>query len=199
MSSALRLQTLEGAAIASQVRELAALRATVFAQWPYLYAASPGYEEHYLQVYLKSPRSFAVLVWDGAQCVGASTALPLADAGAETQQPFRERGYALDNVCYFGESVVLPAYRRQGLGARFFELREASARRNGLRVCAFCSVDRPAEHPAKPADYRPNDHFWLARGYRKTPELQSTLSWPDIGSGVATAKSMTFWMRDLTA
>lgn len=199
MSSTLRLQTLEGAAIAGQVRELGALRARVFADWPYLYAASQDYEAHYLQVYLDSPRSYAVLAWDGERCVGATTALPLSDGSAETQQPFREHGYAIETIFYFGESVVLPSYRKQGLGARFFDLREERARRHGLSLCAFCSVDRPDDHPAKPVDYRPNDHFWRTRGYQKAPQLKSMLAWRDIGADVATAKSMTFWLRDIGA
>lgn len=199
MSSTLRLQALEGSAIAAHLTELALLRTQVFAKWPYLYAATPEYEAQYLQVYLRSSRSFAVLVWDGANCVGASTALPLADATAEAQQPFAEIGYDLNRISYFGESVVLPAYRRQGLGARFFELREAHARRHGLTRCAFCSVDRPSDHPARPADYRGNEHFWRGRGYTPEPQLRAALSWPDLGSGHSTSKSMSFWLRDLPA
>jgi GNAT superfamily N-acetyltransferase len=195
--AALRIESLCGASIASQLDALAALRITVFRDWPYLYEGTVDYERHYLQMYLDCPRSLAILVWDGDVCVGASTVLPLRDAPQDMQQPFIDAGVALDPIDYFGESVLLPAYRGRGLGVKFFELREAHARRHGLSTCAFCAVERSDRDPRKPADYVPNDRFWLKRGYVRAPRLRTTLSWPDIGASVSTAKPMTFWMRTL--
>ena len=97
---------------------------------------------------------------------------------------------------YFGESILLPAYRGYGLGHRFFDQREAHARSFGTftHTC-FCAVQRPESHPAKPAGYRPLDEFWLKRGYKPVPGLQSTFSWPDVGESVATEKPMQYWSR----
>ena len=67
---------------------LAQLRIAVFREWPYLYQGSADYEMRYLDTYVRCPRSLAVLVWDGPDCVGASTALPLADADEATRAPF---------------------------------------------------------------------------------------------------------------
>lgn len=195
--SELRIQALRGTEIANEIDALADVRIAVFRAFPYLYEGTREYEAKYLQVYIHCPRSLAVLVWDGEHCVGASTVLPLADAGAEAQAPFIAGGHDVSRIDYFGESVLLPEYRGRGIGVKFFELREAHAREHGLSVCAFCAVDRPADHPAKPADYVPNDRFWTARGYRKAPEIQTTFSWPDIGERESTAKSMTFWLREL--
>ncbi len=193
----LRLQSLTGPDIAQALDALADVRIAVFRDWPYLYEGTRDYEAKYLDVYLRSPRSLAVLVWDGAVCVGATTTLPLADAGAEAQAPFLAAGHALDEIDYFGESVLLPPYRGRGLGVKFFELREAHARANGLRVCVFCSVVRPEQHPAKPADYVPNDAFWTHRGYRPAPELVTQFAWPDIGETQSTDKPMHFWLKRL--
>lgn len=195
----LRLQSLRGAEIAGELDALASVRVAVFRDWPYLYEGTQAYEAKYLEVYIRSPRSLAVLAWDGAACVGATTALPLADAGAEAQQPFIAAGHALDRVDYFGESVLLPAYRGRGVGVKFFELREAHARALGLSVCAFCAVERPENHPARPADYVPNDRFWMRRGYRQMPEMITTFSWPDLGARESTPKPMRFWMKHLDA
>lgn len=194
----LRIECLRGAEIAGQLDALAEVRIAVFRAFPYLYEGSRDYEAKYLDLYVQCPRSFAVLVWDGARCIGASTVLPLADAGAEAQQPFIAGGHAIDQIDYFGESVLLPEYRGRGLGVQFFELREAHAREHGLKVCAFCSVQRPDDHPARPAGYVPNDAFWTKRGYRKAPEITTTFSWPDIGATESTAKPMTFWLRTLS-
>lgn len=195
--SELRIQSLRGAGIATQIEALAEVRIAVFRAFPYLYEGSREYETKYLDVYLRCADSLAVLVWDGERCVGASTVLPLSAAGAEAQAPFIAAGLQIANIDYFGESVLLPAYRGRGIGVQFFELREAHAKHLGLSVCAFCSVQRPENHPARPAGYVPNDAFWTRRGYRKAPELSTRYSWPDIGEAEATEKPMTFWLRAL--
>ena len=193
----LRIEQLHGAEIASQLDALADVRIAVFRAFPYLYEGSRDYERHYLQTYIDCPRSLAILVWDGDRCVGASTVLPLADAGAEAQTPFIAGGHDIREIDYFGESVLLPEYRGFGVGVKFFELREAHAAALGLKVCAFCAVQRPDDHPLKPAGYVPNDRFWSKRGYVQAPEIVTTFSWPDIGETESTRKPMTFWLRRL--
>jgi GNAT superfamily N-acetyltransferase len=194
----LHIESRYGADIARDVDALAALRCTVFREWPYLYEGSQEYEAKYLQVYVDCPRAMCVLVRDGDACVGASTVIPLADAPADLQQPFIDAGMDLSRIDYFGESVLLPAYRGRGLGVKFFELREAHARTLNLPVCAFCAVQRPDDHPLRPADYTPNDAFWQRRGYQQTATLRATLAWPDIGEAESTRKPMRFWLRTLT-
>jgi GNAT superfamily N-acetyltransferase len=193
----LRLQRLSGQEILTQMEALAALRIRVFRDWPYLYEGTAEYEAHYLQVYVDCPRSLAVLVWDGERCIGASTCLPLADALPDMQQPFVARGMDLSRIDYFGESVLLREYRGRGVGVEFFRQREAHAREQGLSICAFCSVDRAAGDPRRPADYVGNDAFWTHRGYRKQPQMISHFSWPDIGATESSDKPMTFWTREL--
>ena len=195
--AALRIEALRGREIATQLDALADVRIAVFRAYPYLYEGSRDYERHYLQTYIDCPRSLAILVWDGDRCIGASTVLPLADAGPDAQAPFVAGGHDIDEIDYFGESVLLPEYRGFGLGVKFFELREAHAAELGLKVCAFCAVQRPEDHPMKPAGYVPNDRFWTRRGYAKAPEIVTTFSWPDIGETESTAKPMTFWLKRL--
>lgn len=193
----LRVETRDGEALWSALGPLAELRIRVFREFPYLYEGSLAYEEGYLEHYARSPRSRVVLVWDGDRVVGASTVIPLADAQADVQEPFTRAGIDLSGINYFGESVLLREYRGRGFGVRFFELREAHALDHGLGVCAFCAVERPADHPLRPKDYVPNDAFWAKRGYEKVPELRTTLSWLDLGEKEQTAKPMTFWLKRL--
>jgi GNAT superfamily N-acetyltransferase len=193
----LRVETRDGEALWSALGPLAELRIRVFREFPYLYEGSLAYEEGYLEHYARSPRSRVVLVWDGDRVVGASTVIPLADAQADVQEPFTRAGIDLSGIDYFGESVLLREYRGRGFGVRFFELREAHALEHGLGVCAFCAVERPADHPLRPKDYVPNDAFWAKRGYEKVPELRTTLSWLDLGEMEQTAKPMTFWLKRL--
>jgi len=195
--SGLRIHTLSGAAIAEGFDALATVRIAVFRDWPYLYEGTLEYERRYLEAYARAPHSLAILVWDGAHCVGASTAVPLAEAGEAAQAPFRGSSHDIARIDYFGESILLPPYRGRGLGVRFFALREAHARALGLSTCAFCAVERPEGHPARPADYVPNDAFWVRRGYRKAAGIRTDFSWTDVGETASTPKPMAFWLREL--
>ncbi|MBV6439456.1 MAG: hypothetical protein EPGJADBJ_01097 [Saprospiraceae bacterium] len=187
-----------GAQIATVFEPLAALRIAVFRDFPYLYEGTPEYEKEYLKTYAQSPRSLLFAVYDGEKMVGATTALPLADETNEVQEPFLKAGYNPDEVFYFGESILLPEYRGLGIGHRFFDERENHARRFGtFQYTAFCAVQRPENHPARPADYQPLDAFWKKRGYAPQPSLTTTFSWPDIGETGSTAKPMLFWIKKL--
>lgn len=188
-----------GAAIETVFDDLAALRIAVFHDYPYLYEGNVEYERAYLKTYFQSERSFLFAVYDGNRMVGATTCIPLKDETAEVRQPFEDAGFDVASVFYFGESILLPDYRGLGLGHRFFDEREAHARHFGnYTMSCFCSVDRGDNHPLKPEDYRPNDAFWIKRGYRKESSLQSTMEWPDTGESVSSSKTMIFWIKSLS-
>lgn len=178
--------------------DLAKVRIGVFRDFPYLYEGSLEYEMEYLEVYAQSEASLIFCVFDGAQLVGATTCLPLADENLYVQQPFLNAGLPEEEIFYFGESILFKEYRSLGLGHRFFEERENHALSFGrFRTLAFCAVDRDLNHPCKPDDYRSNDIFWEKRGFKKAPHLQSTFDWPEIGSEISTPKSMTYWLKQL--
>lgn len=194
----LHFQSFEGADIRSVFEPFALLRITVFRDFPYLYEGSLDYEREYLETYAASQRALLFAAFDGSAMVGATTCIPLTDETDEVQSPFRAAGFELSEVFYFGESILLPAYRGMGLGHRFFDAREAHAARFGTyRMTAFCAVTRPSDHPMRPDDYRPLDDFWAKRGYQKVPELTTQFAWPDLGESVSTPKTMTFWTRPL--
>ncbi|MET4698572.1 GNAT superfamily N-acetyltransferase [Constrictibacter sp. MBR-5] len=191
------IENLTPDAAAAHVGELARLRMTVFRAYPYLYDGSAAYEERYLATYLEAPRAVVVAARHGDAFVGAATALPMAEATAEERAPFEAAGWAIDRICYFGESVLLDSYRGRGIGVAFFEHREAHARALGLDTAVFCAVDRGEHHPAKPAGYAPLDGFWRNRGYRPLP-FETTFRWKDIGEDDESAKRMLFWAKDLS-
>lgn len=196
--TSLTFRHLSGPAIRDVLTDLAELRIAVFREFPYLYEGSLTYEQNYLQTYVRSERSLLFTVYDGSRLVGATTALPLRDETDEVQGPFREAGYDQDTVFYFGESLLRPDYRGLGLGNRFFDEREAHARRSGqYRLTCFCAVERPADHPLRPANYLPHDAFWTKRGYQRAPSLRSTFWWPDLGQTESTPKLMVYWTRAL--
>lgn len=197
IAPSLDVRCVEGADLQARLDDVARLRIAVFRDWPYLYAGDMDYERRYLAAYAASPDSVFVLAFDGAQVVGASTGLPLADDDDAFQQPFRACGEDVARVFYFGESVLLPGYRGCGVGHAFFDRREAHARGLGrFASTAFAAVEREPADPRRPAGHRGHDAFWSGRGYVRRPELRMRLGWDEIGRG-ACDHTLTFWTRPL--
>ena len=197
MSGRAVVETLTGKAAETAIADLARLRIAVFRDFPYLYDGDLDYERKYLRKFAQLPESTLVVARDGAAIVGASTALPMAKAEEEVMAPFRAQGRDPAQHYYFGESVLLPAYRGQGVGVAFFARREERARALGFRYATFCAVDRPIDHPRRPRDYVPLDAFWTHRGYVKHPELVATFTWKEVDAAEETPKTMTFWVKTL--
>lgn len=188
---------LHGTAISEHIEELGRLRITVFREYPYLYEGTPEEEQDYLSRYAANPRSLVVLMRYEGRLVGATTCQPLADETASFRAPFEKAGFDLEEIFYFGESVILPEFRGQGGGGAFFRFREEHAARTGpFRYTTFCAVDRPSDHPLRPAGYRALDDYWSAKGYRKHPELVCTFPWKDVDQPAPTDHTLTFWMKD---
>jgi GNAT superfamily N-acetyltransferase len=192
-----RIAVVRGADITPYLDDVARLRIAVFAHWPYLYVGDVDYERDYLAAYARSARSVFVLALDGKVVVGASTGLPLLDDTEAFSAPLAEAGLDATKVFYFGESVLLPAWRGRGIGHAFFDARQAHARAlGGFETTAFCVVDRAPDDPRRPADHRDHDAFWHKRGYTRRAGLAVTLPWKEPGLGEL-SHSMTFWTRPL--
>lgn len=193
----IRVEPLTGPALEAALDDVARLRISVFRAFPYLYDGDMAYERRYVASYRDSPGAILVGAFDGARLVGAATGTPLADHADAFAEAFAGTGVALDTVFYCAESVLEESYRGQGIGHRFFDLREAHARALGFAHCAFCAVIRPDDHPARPGDYSPLDPFWTARGYRPLPGVEAEFFWKDLDAPEETAKRLQFWMRAL--
>jgi len=189
-------RVLTGDALAAALDDVARLRITVFRDFPYLYDGDEDYERDYLRAY-QSPGAVVVAALDGERIVGAATGAPMTDHAADFAAAFADRPEPLDQIFYCAESVLLREYRGHGIGHAFWDAREDHARSLGARWCAFCSVLRPADHPARPEDYRPLDAFWRKRGYEPLPGVVAQFAWKDLGEADETDKHLQFWMREL--
>jgi hypothetical protein len=194
----LTVKTLTGGQIIPLLSDLALLRIEVFKEYPYLYDGSVSYEETYLKSYADCPESLVVAAFYGDLLVGASTGLPMENAADEFKHPFEKHGFDVAKIFYFGESVMKKPYRGTGVYARFFSEREGYAHSLTRfdRVC-FCAVERPENHPEKPAGYRPLDAYWKKRGYSKHRELVTHFLWKDLDEAGESPKPMVFWLKKI--
>jgi GNAT superfamily N-acetyltransferase len=204
MTDDIEVTRVSGPALKPVIPDLAALRIRVFREYPYLYEGDAEYEARYLATYSQAAGSVVVVARDGTRIIGASTALPLAEETEQVKAPFVAAGYDPARVFYLGESVLLPEYRGHGIGVRFFEEREAHSRALAADPASgfgpfdwfcFCAVERAADHPRRPAGYRPLDDFWTHRGYTRQPALRTEFSWREIGEAGESPKPMVFWLK----
>jgi len=191
------LRRLRGGAIAAVLDDLAALRITVFRDWPYLYDGDLDYERRYLGPFAASPRALVVGAFAGEGLVGAAMALPLADEQTAFCAPFEARGDDVARTFYLAESVLLPAYRGRGVGHAFFDEREAVARAEGDTDAVFCAVVRADDDPRRPQGARSLAPFWRRRGYVPLTGVTCRFPWRDAGDAAETSKLLQFWGRGL--
>jgi GNAT superfamily N-acetyltransferase len=196
----LHYEVLFGDALRPLLSQLGELIFAVFRDWPYLYASDPAAAGSYLASYVdgSSPDAAIVVAFDGDLPVGAATCLPMVEASASVPNAFAAYGLDPARFCYFGEAVLLAAYRGRGAGGRFFEEREAYARGLGLDFAAFCAISRDPADSRKPAGYVPLDAFWRRRGYTSYPGLVCRLEWREVGAVQDTLHDLSAWLKSLS-
>ena len=196
----LTLCTLTGSEIHEHLDALADLRIEVFKRWPYLYKGDHDYETRYLRHFAEAEGALLVAAFADERLVGASTALPLEHEHAELREPLKnaEGLPPVESWYYLAESVLLPDYRGQGAGRRFFREREAHAQTLGFAHTCFAAVQRDEGDPRRPENYRELDPFWRRLGYAPHDELVAQLAWQEVGETEETPKPLKFWLKDLS-
>jgi GNAT superfamily N-acetyltransferase len=197
-ATSLRIETRTGGQIMPLLRELAALRTRVFREWPYLYDGDENYESEYLKSYARSERAMLAVAYDGETVIGASTCMPMTDAGANVAGSVAAHGLDPQHFFYFGESVLLPAYRGHGLGVGFFAAREAHVLADGICDHAlFYAVRREPNHPARPANATSLEGFWAHRGFTQAKGLSCTMRWKEISFPAEVENTLDAWVKTL--
>ncbi len=195
---------LTGEGVTKALPALAQLRLDVFRAWPYLYDGTLASEQDYIQQFSQASDAVIVAAFDGDTIIGAATGAPLLEHTKAFAPLFSAHGYDPAHTFYCGESVLLPAYRGQGIGHRFFDEREAHAQRlqgptGRYTTSAFCGVIRSPDDPRCPPNYRPLDPFWRKRGYAPISGLVGTYDWREVDRTDESTHQMQFWARTLPA
>lgn len=193
----LEVRALTGSEIAGALQDLARLRIEVFRAWPYLYDGDATYEQRYLRGYADDPAATLIAARDGDRIVGASSGLPLEAHGDARHLTLPDGTPDRGKIYYCAESVLLPEYRGQGVGGRFFDLREEAARRAGFSATLFAAVIRADDDPRRPANYRSLEPFWHKRGYMPLTGASLSIAWKDIDMPDETGKDLAVWIRPL--
>lgn len=194
----LQFKVLSGREARAYTQALAQLRIKIFRDYPYLYEGSLEYEREYLEVYFSSQESSAILCFDGDQLVGASTVIPLRDEMPSIKKPFLDQGHNLDDYVYFGESILEPHYRGQGIGKKFFELRkECASHIRDACWAVFCAVIRQEDKYPRPTNYSPLNDFWKKQGFEEWTGMKCSLSWKCLGEAKESTHELQFWKHKL--
>ncbi|APJ05026.1 hypothetical protein AXG55_00545 [Silvanigrella aquatica] len=187
--------------IKSHIDEMAKLRIEVFKEYPYFYDGSLSYEKEYLSNYLKSPNATVIAAFKENEMIGAATAILLSDSYEEAKAPFLKRGYNLNNIMYFGDSVIIPQFRGLGTGHRFFMHRELFALSfKNVNLITFFHVDRnknPKYLNQKPTNYFDIESLWLSHRYAPAEGIVTTFSWKEFDEATESQKAMQFWTKKL--
>lgn len=186
-----------GEEIQNYIVDIAALRLEVFKDFPYLYDGNVEDEHKYLERYSLSKNSLVLLAFDNDDIVGASTALPLQYVDLGFKKPFENSSYNISDIFYFGESVLLPQYRGNGIGNKFFQEREKFALSLGYNSFVFCAVNRGQNHSLKPNNYRDLGKWWSRIGYQPMTYFVCNYSWKEVNSEKEVMNSLTFWQKGL--
>lgn len=195
-------ELLEGKEAPKYLNELALWRIRYFREYPYLYDGNLSYEKQYLNGFIKEEKALLVAVKDGEKLAALSTALPL-ESDYEILESIEglceETGVQADEYFYFGEIIILPEYRGQGLASLIYSLQEDYAKDLGFKSCCILVVVREESHPLKPENYVESDIIWSHLGYKKS-NVFTYFEWPTImpGGKTETVKNkMVYWTKDL--
>ena len=169
-----------------------------FAEYPLLVKGNIEGGENYLQIFSKEEQSAVAMATIDDKLAGFLVGLPL------DKYPFSTELHDFNDVdqpfYYLSDSVVLPAYRKQGIVEKLFHsLLEKVQSWNYKKMC-IATVVREEDHPLKPEGYS-HDLIWQQLGFEKT-SVQVKALWPTIvdqqGSVEERENTLEVLVRELT-
>jgi len=161
-----------GDAAAVHLRDLIPLRTKLFWEYPNLYVAHD--EEHESVDEFKVESAILVFAYADDQLVGAVAGVSLHEMKCEEE--FFDAQYelngkmpdSLEEYFYVVEIFVDHQYQRRGIARTLMTMIEHEAEVDGYKWMSLMTVERPENHPFRPAEYSDIEQFWGGRGYEQT-------------------------------
>jgi len=191
-----------GDEIKEHIGTIARFRLEQFKEYPYLYIGDYEQEQKHLGFYANYKESLLILASDNDKIVAVSTSLPLKyeeEIISCCADELAHRGMDASKGYYFGETIILPEYRGQGIGTILVNMQEEHARTLGCTFVCFIAVKREADHPLRPKNYTEAAVVFERLGFEKTKSVVS-FSWPTLqadGTVREEVNLLDFWIKRL--
>lgn len=191
-----------GSDIQKYIDYVSALRISTFKDYPYLYKGSLNYEKKYIENYILDNKATLAFAKVNNKIAGISTGIPLASNSEivkDIQVIFHKNNIDISRYYYYGETIVLPAYRRQGLTTMLYQKQNELVRNWGFKYTTILTVMREDDDPLKPKGYQKPDEIWKHLGFYKNG-LVCAHNWPTIqksGEVIEAYNKLELWVKNL--
>lgn len=194
------MEVVKGKAIEKYAKYIASLRILMFKEFPYLYDGSLEQEEKYLSAYTDSPDSIVILAKQDDCIVGLLTGMPvtkICEFIADFKKILDENNRTTASAYYYGEALILPAYRGQGVLTKMFQELDSVIKKMSYNHAYGITSIREKNDSRRPANYRDTDPLWVRLGLTKTDMIIEG-EWPTIsktGETVIEKNKVLVWEK----
>lgn len=195
----IQIKTFKQQEIAPYSQQLYVLCKQVYQEYPYLFLPSEhdSYSE-YFESLDDISNSIACIAFDQEKVIGAAIGLPIKKANNRVLEAFDGKNMDLGQMYYLGELVLLPKYRKQGIGSAIYYHFEAAVKEmNHYNSIALCQIEDPRYDSLKPRGYVPNDRLWEKLGFVHHPQIYFNSLWVNVNQTEPSPHHLVFWIKTL--
>lgn len=178
----LSMEVIKGKEIEKYAKYIASLRLMMFKEFPYLYLGTLEHEAKYLSFYSDSPDATLILAKQDDCIVGLLTGMPMTQICkhiTDFKKILDENNRTLESAYYYGEALVLPAYRGQGILTKMFQEQENIIKKMNYNQAYGITSVRDKDDVRRPENYRDTDTLWKHLGLIKTNMVYGG-EWPTL-------------------
>jgi hypothetical protein len=126
--------------------------------------------------------------------VGFGNAIVMADECEEIRKPFEDQHLNLNHYLYIGEVMIEKSYRSKHLlKSALLPYFKRFADEQRCRFFTGMTVQRPDDHPYKPADYQSLEPIWKMFGAKKRDDMAINFEWKQVDSHKEESNKLDVW------
>jgi GNAT superfamily N-acetyltransferase len=164
-------EVVKGKKIEQYAKYIASLRLLMFKEFPYLYIGSLEHEKKYLAFYSNSTDGVLILAKQDGCIVGLLTGMSMTgicEHISDFKKILDKNKRSIQSAYYYGEALVLEAYRGQGILTKMFQELDAEIKHMGYNQAYGITVIREKNDSRRPSNYRDTESLWEHLGLVKT-------------------------------